>query len=226
MCDTINSTLGVADENENVPYFNQYLFLRTCRGGANIQKWRSLEARRLLSQSYLVRHRNFLKLHGAKKKHSDVKELNGTYIGHDGTQDELSSLRYNDTANTSNFSVGLFAKDLGSRNNPDIFFFTYFGDEHRVPQQWSICYCLPQLRLTLVGNIPGILGLHSNFFPTASKIPPGVPMEWDTFITDANGKLSIDDGSALQTRYWVAYKGSKDPVYNIGLYDGKRSKSR
>jgi hypothetical protein len=159
------------------------------------------------------------------KKHSDVKELNGTYIGHGGTQDELHSLRYNDTANTSNFSVGLFAKDLGPRNNPDIFFFTYFGDWYRVPQQWSISYCLTQLRLTLVGNIPGILDLHSNFFPVASKIPPGVPMEWDTFVTDANGTLSVDDGSALKTRYWVAYKGSKDPVYNIGLYDGKRSKS-
>lgn len=155
-----------------------------------------------------------------------MKELNGTYIGHGGTQDELYSLRYNDTANTSNFPVGLFAKDLGPRDTPDQFFFTYFGDWYRVPQQWSISLCLPQLRVTLIGNIPGLLDLHSNFFPTASKIPPGVPMEWDTFVTDANGTLSIDDGSASRDRYWVAYKGSKDPVYTIGLYDGKRARAR
>jgi len=58
---------GVASEDESIPCLDQYLLLRTCRGGANIQRWRSLEARLLLSQSHLVRHANFPTLHDAKK---------------------------------------------------------------------------------------------------------------------------------------------------------------
>lgn len=185
-----------------------------------------MEARRLLPQNRIVSQTGFFILRSTKQP-SDVEELNGTYIGYGATRDEMRALRYNDTENTANFSVGLFANSMGSQDVAYEFFFDYYSNPWNPgPQQWIVCYCLTQMRVTLIGTSPGILQLHSNFFPVSWKIPAGVEMEWDTFMTDANGTLSINDGSALKTRRWVAYKGSKDTVYNIGLYDGKLFKPR
>jgi hypothetical protein len=132
----------------------------------------------------------------------------------------------NDTTISANFSVGLFANTMRSPGAADNFLFQYYPPEGVTtdpPQQWTIT-CSPGVRLTLVGKAPGILKLQAIFQPRAWKIPTDTPVEWDTFTTDANGTLDVNDGSALTTRRWVAYKGSNETVYDIGLYDGKLRK--
>jgi len=56
-------------------------------------------------------------------------------------------------------------------------------------------------------------------FPTSNSIPPGMLMEWATFIAPDN-VLSVDDGSLNKRRTFVVVEG--DGKNNtIALWDGK-----
>lgn len=45
-------------------------------------------------------------------------------------------------------------------------------------------------------------------------------MEWDLFNISNDGQVTIDDGSQLTIRLWVAYENANG-TYVIALYDGK-----
>jgi hypothetical protein len=95
----------------------------------------------------------------------------------------------------------------------------FWSSQYTASKTLSFHVTNPEHQIALRGS-KGVLALVDVTNPNTDSVPRGQLMEWSTFVVGKGGRVTINDGSDIPSRKWVAYQDGS-AGWQVALYDGK-----